>query len=423
MIVKDLIGRQILDSRGNPTVECDLVLDCDSCGRGVSPSGASTGKLEALELRDGDKNKYHGMSVTKAIANINNIIKKKLIGMSFDTQSKFDNLLLEIDGTENKTNLGANSILSVSLAFANATAKSRNLNLYEVFGKKHALPVPMMNILNGGAHANNSLDFQEFMIVPLKYSSFSESLRAGAEIFHTLKKILSDKSFSTAVGDEGGYAPDIKTNEDAFDLILKAIEMSGYRPGEEVYIALDVASSEFYSNGMYRLSNKLTYDHNAFCEYLSEICAKYPIISIEDGMSEDDWDGWKELTKRLGDKIQLVGDDVFVTNPKILKKGIKDKVGNSILIKLNQIGTVSETLETINIAREANYNYIISHRSGETEDTSIADLSVGTFSNQIKTGSLSRSDRTSKYNRLIRIEEIVGEKMFNKGNVFSRWVK
>jgi len=418
-------ARQILDSRGNPTIEVDLRLDCGSEGRGIAPSGASTGKLEALELRDGDKNKFLGKSVYVAIDNVNNEIKNKIINNQYGEQEILDNFLIDLDGTENKERLGANAILAVSLAFSHAMASSRNLELYEIFSNSvdYSLPVPLMNILNGGAHADNSLDFQEFMILPLGFDSFKDSLRAGVEIFHNLKEILSKFSYTTAVGDEGGFAPNIKSNEEALDIIIDAINASGYNPGKEVFLGLDVASSEFYNNNQYLLTNGKTYDSKSFCRYLEIMCKNYPILSIEDGMAEDDWQGWTLLTETLGSKVQLVGDDVFVTNPSILKKGIENKIANSILIKFNQIGTISETIETINIAKENNYNFIISHRSGETEDTTISDLSVGMSSGQIKTGSLSRSDRTAKYNRLLRIEEKLGSSLFNSNYVFDKWLK
>ena len=424
-IIKKVQARQILDSRGNPTIEVDLRLDCGSEGRGIAPSGASTGKLEALELRDGDKNKFLGKSVYVAIDNVNNEIKNKIINNQYGEQEILDNFLIDLDGTENKGRLGANAILAVSLAFSHAMASSRNLELYEIFSNSvdYSLPVPLMNILNGGAHADNSLDFQEFMILPLGFDSFKDSLRAGVEIFHNLKEILSKLSYTTAVGDEGGFAPNIKSNEEALDIIIDAINASGYKPGKEVFLGLDVASSEFYNNDQYLLTNGKTYDSKSFCRYLEIMCKNYPILSIEDGMAEDDWQGWTLLTETLGSKVQLVGDDVFVTNPYILKKGIENKIANSILIKFNQIGTISETIETINIAKENNYNFIISHRSGETEDTTISDLSVGMSSGQIKTGSLSRSDRTAKYNRLLRIEEKLGSSLFNSNYVFDKWLK
>ena len=424
-IIKKVQARQILDSRGNPTIEVDLRLDCGAEGRGIAPSGASTGKLEALELRDGDKSKFLGKSVYAAIDNVNNEIKNKIINNQYDEQETLDNFLINLDGTENKERLGANAILAVSLAFSHAMASSRNLELYEIFSNSvdYSLPVPLMNILNGGAHADNSLDFQEFMILPLGFDSFKDSLRAGVEIFHNLKEILSKFSYTTAVGDEGGFAPNIKSNEEALDIIIDAINASGYKPGKEVFLGLDVASSEFYNNNQYLLTNGKSYDRKSFCQYLEIMCKNYPILSIEDGMAEDDWQGWSLLTEALGSQVQLVGDDIFVTNPSILKKGIENKIANSILIKFNQIGTISETIETINIAKENNYNFIISHRSGETEDTTISDLSVGMSSGQIKTGSLSRSDRTAKYNRLLRIEEKIGSSLFNSNHVFDKWLK
>tara|TARA_B100000941_G_scaffold160775_1_gene114355 strand:- start:5266 stop:6537 length:1272 start_codon:yes stop_codon:yes gene_type:complete len=420
--VKTIHARQILDSRGNPTVECELTLSTGQMGRGISPSGASTGKLEAIELRDNDSNKFNGKSVYKAVRNINTLVRKEVIGKNFNTQEEFDDLLIELDGTNNKKNIGANAILAASLAFCKAKTKFDGIELFESFGDSFSLPVPLMNILNGGAHANNKLDFQEFMIIPVKFPSFSASLQAGCEVFHTLKNQLSRKSLSTAVGDEGGFAPNISSNQLALDIITESIEIAGYIPGEDIYLGLDVASSEFFSNKKYTL-NEGIYNSNDFCEYLSELCENYPIISIEDGMAEDDWVGWKQITDTIGRKIQLVGDDVFVTNPEILKKGIDAGIANSILIKLNQIGTVTETINTIDIAKQSDYSFIISHRSGETEDTTIADLSVGTGSNQIKTGSLSRSDRVAKYNRLLRIEENLGENMYNTGDIFKRWQK
>ena len=421
--IVDVNARQILDSRGNPTVEVDMVFSNDIIGRGISPSGASTGILEALELRDGDKAIYMGKSVYDAVNNINSTIKSSIINQSFE-QHTLDELLINLDGTENKKNLGANAILAVSLAFAHAKAKALNIPLYKTFSEETdlSLPVPMMNIINGGAHANNDLDFQEFMILPVGFDSFSDSLRAGVEIFHTLKNNLNKKSLATSVGDEGGFAPNISSNNEALEVILESIEKAGYKPGEEVYLGLDVASSEFYKDDSYMMSDGSSYDSKGFCTYLESLCNDYPIISIEDGMSENDWDGWKILTDKLDKKIQLVGDDVFVTNKKIFKTGIDKKVANAILIKFNQIGTITETLDTINLAKKHNYNYIISHRSGETEDVTIADMSVGTSSGQIKTGSLSRSDRVAKYNQLLRIEEQIGKSFFNKNNVFKKWL-
>ena len=421
--IVDVNARQILDSRGNPTVEVDMVFSNDIIGRGISPSGASTGILEALELRDGDKDIYMGKSVYDAVNNINTTIKNSIINQSFE-QYTLDELLINLDGTENKKNLGANAILAVSLAFAHAKAKALNIPLYKTFDEEAglSLPVPMMNIINGGAHANNDLDFQEFMILPIGFDSFSDSLRAGVEIFHTLKNTLNKKSLATSVGDEGGFAPNISSNSEALEVILDSIEKAGYKSGEEVYLGLDVASSEFYQDSSYIMSDGNSYDSKGFCTYLESLCDDYPIISIEDGMSESDWEGWEILTNKLDKKIQLVGDDVFVTNQKIFKTGIDKKVANAILIKFNQIGTITETLDTINLAKKNNYNYIISHRSGETEDVTIADMSVGTSSGQIKTGSLSRSDRVAKYNQLLRIEEQIGKSFFNKNNVFKKWL-
>ncbi len=424
-IIKNLKGRQILDSRGNPTIEVDMELDCGSIGRGIVPSGASTGALEALELRDGDKTRYRGKSVNNAVDSINNEISLKVTNNVNFTQESLDELLIDLDGTDNKKRLGANAILGISLAFSHANAKSLKEPLYKTYSLdgNFSLPIPMMNIINGGAHANNSLDFQEFMILPIGFESFSESLRAGVEIFHGLKSKLNKLSLSTAVGDEGGFAPNINSNSEALEIILDSISHAGYKAGEEVYLGLDVASSEFYENGKYMLSNGNSYTNVEFCNYLEELKDNYPIISVEDGMSEDDWEGWSLLTKALAHKLQLVGDDVFVTNPKIFEKGIQADIANAILIKFNQIGTITETLNTISMAKKNNYNYIISHRSGETEDVTIADLAVGTASGQIKTGSLSRSDRTSKYNQLLRIEEEIGSACFNKDNVFGKWLK
>ena len=419
----NLKARQILDSRGNPTVEAEITMEGGAIGRGISPSGASTGILEALELRDGNE-EYMGKSVYNAVDNINIGIKKSVINQIFEQQT-LDNLLIDLDGTDNKQNLGANALLAVSLAFAHARANVLNIPLYKTFSDNgdFSLPVPMMNIINGGAHANNTLDFQEFMILPIGFDSFSASLRAGVEIFHSLKNNLNKRSLATSVGDEGGFAPNIATNSEALDIIMESIHQSGYRSGQEVFLGLDVASSEFYKDGKYIMSDGLTYDNQGFCSYLESLCDNYPIISIEDGMSEDDWEGWAILTNKLGNKIQLVGDDIFVTNKKIFKEGISKEVANAILIKFNQIGTVTETLDTIKLAKDNNYNYIISHRSGETEDVTIADMSVGTSSGQIKTGSLSRSDRVAKYNQLLRIEEQIGKSSFNKRDVFSRWFK
>ncbi|MFL2551990.1 MAG: phosphopyruvate hydratase [Gammaproteobacteria bacterium] len=414
--IKKILGRQIIDSRGNPTCEADIVLDDGTLGRGAVPSGASTGKLEALELRDNDPSTYLGKSVNNAIDNINNVISSKI---NFDTeydQSSFDNFLIDFDGTHNKERLGANAILALSIAFANAKANKLNIPLYQSLTEEssYTLPIPMMNIINGGAHANNKLDFQEFMILPIGFDKITESIRAGAEIFHTLKDALNKLNMPTSVGDEGGFAPNLNSNSEAIDIILDSISKAGYHPGKDVYLALDVASSEFYDNDSYSLDSenlKLTSDE--FINYLVKLRNDYPIISIEDGLAEDDWLGWEKLTKELGSNTQLVGDDLFVTNPKIFNKGIQKNIANSILIKLNQIGTITETLEAIKLAKDNNYNYIISHRSGETEDVTIADLAVATSSGLIKTGSMSRSDRVAKYNQLIRIEENIVEHVVN----------
>ena len=414
--IKKIFGRQIIDSRGNPTCEADIIFDDGSIGRGAVPSGASTGKLEALELRDDDMSNYLGKSVHKAIGNINIEISNKIdLNTSFDQES-FDSFLLELDGTENKERLGANAILALSIAFAKAQANQRNIPLYQSLtdNSSYMLPIPMMNIINGGAHANNKLDFQEFMVLPLGFDKVSESIRAGAEIFHTLKSLLNKKNMATSVGDEGGFAPFINSNSEAIDIIIESISKAGYKAGENVYLGLDVASSEFYKNNIYSLeAENLNLSSDEFISYLVSLRKNYPIISIEDGLSEDDWEGWLKLTDKLGHNTQLVGDDLFVTNPKIFQKGIDKNIANSILIKLNQIGTLTETLAAINLAKENNYNYIISHRSGETEDVTIADLSVATSSGLIKTGSMSRSDRVAKYNQLIRIEEQLSSQIVN----------
>ncbi|THK42001.1 phosphopyruvate hydratase [Methylophaga sp. SB9B] len=408
----DIRGREILDSRGNPTVEADVILESGAMGRAAVPSGASTGAREAIELRDGDKSRYLGKGVTKAVEAINNELRSAVIGMDCFEQNALDDKLIACDGTENKQRLGANAILAVSMATAVAAAAEKGVSLFRHLGgdKAVTLPVPMMNIINGGSHADNSVDFQEFMIVPVGVKSFKDALRAGTEIFHHLKMVLLAQGLNTAVGDEGGFAPDLSSNEAAMELIMQAISNAGYEPGRDVMIALDVASSEFYKDGMYRLeSEKRSLTAAEFTDLLESWCNKYPIISIEDGMDENDWDGWKLLTDRLGDRIQLVGDDLFVTNSAILKQGIEAKVANAILIKLNQIGTLSETLNAMNMAAEAGYKSIASHRSGETEDTFIADLAVATQCGQIKTGSLSRSDRVAKYNQLLRIEAELGD--------------
>ena len=406
--IRKIIGRQIIDSRGNPTCEADVILENGIVGRGAVPSGASTGKLEALELRDNIADNYDGKSVLNAISNINLEISSKIDPNSEFTQESFDHFLIDLDGTSNKERLGANAILAASIAFAKATALSRNIPLYQSLTDEssYMLPIPMMNIINGGCHANNRLDFQEFMILPIGFDLISSSIKAGAEIFHSLRKSLDKLNMSTAVGDEGGFAPDLDGNREALELILESISKAGYKPGEDIFLALDVASSEFYHNGHYELaSENLSLTSSEFIKYLTNLRADYPIISIEDGIAEDDWDGWFDLTKELGMNTQLVGDDLFVTNPDIFKKGIEKKIANSILIKLNQIGTITETLEAIKLAKENDYNFIISHRSGETEDVTIADLAVATSSGLIKTGSMSRSDRVAKYNQLIRIEE------------------
>ena len=414
--IKKIFGRQIIDSRGNPTCEADIVLDDGTIGRGAVPSGASTGKLEALELRDKDPSTYLGKSVNNAINNINNVISSKI---SLDTeydQSSFDNFLIEFDGTNNKERLGANAILALSIAFANAKANKLNIPLYQSLTEEssYMLPIPMMNIINGGAHANNKLDFQEFMILPVGFEKITDSIRAGAEIFHTLKDALNKLNMPTSVGDEGGFAPNLNSNSEAIDIILDSISKAGYNPGKDVYLALDVASSEFYDNNVYSLvSENLKLTSDEFINYLVKLRNDYPIISIEDGLAEDDWLGWEKLTQELGSNTQLVGDDLFVTNPKIFNKGIEKNIANSILIKLNQIGTITETLEAIKMAKDNNYNYIISHRSGETEDVTIADLAVATSSGLIKTGSMSRSDRVAKYNQLIRIEENIVKHVVN----------
>lgn len=412
MEIIDITAREILDSRGNPTVEAEVEVEGGSKGSACVPSGASTGSREALELRDKDENRYLGKGVLKAVENVNTRIREMLIGRDAENQHEVDQLMLDMDGTENKGSLGANAILAVSLATAAAAAKGRDLQLYEYLAEvdgspgRYSMPVPMMNILNGGEHADNNVDIQEFMVQPVGSANFAEALRCGAEIFHTLKGVLSSQGLSTAVGDEGGFAPNLPSNEAALEAIMTSIEKAGYRPGEDVTLALDCAASEFFEDGKYVLAGEgKSFDSEGFSDYLADLVAKYPIISIEDGLDESDWDGWKYLTSKLGDKIQLVGDDLFVTNPAILKQGIDQKVANSILIKVNQIGTLSETLEAMQLAKEAGYTTVMSHRSGETEDTTIADLAVATAAGQIKTGSLCRSDRVAKYNRLLRIED------------------
>ena len=402
-------AREIIDSRGNPTVEVDVLLESGAYGRAAVPSGASTGQREALELRDKDK-RYVGKGVKKAVKNVNEKIAPKIDGLEASDQVAIDNLMIELDGTKNKGKLGANAILGVSLAAAKAAAMESGLPLYRYIGgvKACELPVPMMNILNGGAHADNNLDIQEFMIMPAGLSSFSEALRAGAEIFHSLKSILKSKGLSISVGDEGGFAPDLKSNEEAVVLVMEAIRKAGYKPGKNVFIALDVASSELYSKGKYTFDGKKV-SSDFMINFYAKLIKKYPVISIEDGLSENDWAGWEAMTKKIGDKVQLVGDDIFVTNPEIFSKGIEKGIANSILIKLNQIGSLTETLDAIEMAKRAGYTAVVSHRSGETEDTTIADLAVAMNTGQIKTGSLSRTDRVVKYNRLLRIEEELGK--------------
>jgi len=403
MKIKDIYAREILDSRGNPTVEVEITLENGITEVASVPSGASTGVSEALELRDNDKNRYHGKGVLKAVYNVNEIIRPKLIGVNVQEQKEIDEMMISLDGTLNKSKLGANAMLAVSLCCLKASSKCANKELYEYLGKGTHMPKMMMNILNGGAHADNGLDFQEFMIIPM-HDDLKENIRIGSEIFHSLKKILKTERLATGVGDEGGFAPNITSTEDALNLIIDAIKLANYVPGEDVYLALDVAASEFYNNNSYILEGK-NITKEQLVLYYEQLVEKYPIVSIEDGMAEDDYDGWRLLTERLGDKIQLVGDDLFVTNKKLLKKGIDEKLANSILIKLNQIGTVTETIETLILAKKNKYNAIISHRSGETEDTYIADFAVGLNLGQIKTGSLSRGERVAKYNRLLRIYE------------------
>ncbi len=417
--IKKVIGREILDSRGNPTVEVDVILDNSILGRAAVPSGASTGEKEALELRDGDKKRYLGKGVLKAVNNVNTVIASKIKGLSPDFQ-KIDALMIKLDGTENKANLGANAILGVSMAVAKAAAFTKKQPLYKFLGgeKAHILPIPLMNILNGGLHADNNLDIQEFMIMPIGAPRFSEALRTATEVFHNLKSLLKSKKLSTSVGDEGGFAPNLTSNHEAVDLILQAIEKAGYKPGKDVSLALDCASSSFCKDDKYQFENSLKTSDDLIKIYESWL-AKYPLLSIEDGLSEFDWSGWKAMTQAIGSKVQLVGDDIFVTNPKIFKKGIAEKIGNAILIKVNQIGSLSETLEAINIAKKNKYKAIVSHRSGETEDTTIAHLAVATGCGQIKTGSLSRTDRICKYNELLRIEEELGSKAVYAGTLWK----
>jgi enolase len=413
--IVEIKAREVLDSRGNPTVEADVVLENGILGTACAPSGASTGSREALELRDGDKSRYLGKGVLKAVGAINTTIKAALVGMDVTDQRALDNKMLELDGTENKSNLGANAILAVSLAAAKAAAQAKNVPLYQHIAEingtpgRYSMPVPMMNILNGGEHADNNVDIQEFMVQPVAAKNFAEALRCGAEIFHALKAVLKARGLNTAVGDEGGFAPNLASNEEALVVIKEAVANAGYELGKDVTLALDCASSEFYKDGKYDLSGEgKVFDSEGFGDYLKALSESYPIVSIEDGMDESDWEGWASLTKKIGDKVQLVGDDLFVTNTKILSRGIEQSIGNSILIKFNQIGSLSETLDAIKMAQDAGFTAVISHRSGETEDTTIADLAVGTAAGQIKTGSLCRSDRVAKYNRLLRIEEELG---------------
>jgi enolase len=410
--IVDIVGREILDSRGNPTVECDVLLESGTMGRAAVPSGASTGSREAIELRDGDKARYLGKGVLKAVEHVNTEISEAVLGLDASEQAFLDRTLIDLDGTENKSRLGANATLAVSMAVARAAAEESGLPLYRYFGGSGAMqmPVPMMNVVNGGAHANNNLDLQELMIIPVGAPSFREAVRYGAEVFHALKKILHDKGISTAVGDEGGFAPSVASHEAAIQMILEAIDKAGYTAGTQIAIGLDCAASEFYRGGKYALEGEgLTLTAPEWTDILATWCDKYPIISIEDGMAEGDWDGWKHLYERLGSKVQLVGDDLFVTNTKILREGIEKRVANSILIKINQIGTLTETFAAIEMAKRAGWTAVISHRSGETEDSTIADIAVGSNAGQIKTGSMSRSDRVAKYNQLLRIEEDLGD--------------
>ena len=422
--IVDVRAREILDSRGNPTVECDVITADGAYGRAAVPSGASTGSREALELRDGDKGRYLGKGVLKAVANISGELKQTVLGMEVSDQGGIDRRMIELDGTDNKGRLGANALLGVSMAVAHAAAQERTLPLYRYLGQGHyRLPVPMMNIVNGGQHADNSVDFQEFMILPVGAASLREAVRYGAEVFHALKAVLHQRGLSTAVGDEGGFAPDFSSNEAAVEAIIAAIDKAGFKLGSDIYLGLDVASSEFYKDGVYDLEGEgRKLDSDGMIDLLADWCAKYPILSIEDGLAEGDWAGWKRLTERLGDKVQLVGDDLFVTNTRILKEGIDKGVGNSILIKVNQIGTLTETLEAIAMAHAAGYTAVVSHRSGETEDTTIADLAVASSAGQIKTGSLSRSDRVAKYNQLMRIEDQLGAEAVYAGRGAFRWL-
>lgn len=416
--IVDVIGREVIDSRGNPTVECDVLLESGAMGRAAVPSGASTGTREAVELRDGDKSRYLGKGVLRAVEHINTEISEAILGLDAQEQVFLDQNLIDLDGTENKSRLGANATLAVSMAVARAAAEETGLPLYRYFGGMGgmSLPVPMMNVINGGAHANNNLDLQEFMILPVGAPSFREAIRYGAEVFHALKKIIHDKGMSTAVGDEGGFAPSVANHEAAIQMIIQAIETAGFEPGTQVALGLDCAASEFYKGGKYKLAGEgMELSSQEFAHLLESWCNKYPIISIEDGMAEDDWDGWAYLSKTMGRKVQLVGDDLFVTNTKILAEGIQKNIANSILIKINQIGTLTETFAAIEMAKRARYTAVISHRSGETEDSTIADIAVGTNAMQIKTGSMSRSDRVAKYNQLLRIEEDLGDIAYYPG--------
>jgi len=425
--IKNIHAREILDSRGNPTVECDVELDDGSFGRAAVPSGASTGVHEALELRDGDTNRYLGKGVKKAVQNINSMIKNEVVGKIYSNYQAFDKTVLDLDGTENKSNIGANATLAASLAFAKSLAEYTSTTLYQHIAEddNFLLPVPMMNIINGGSHADNDVDIQEFMIAPVGASSFSESLRFGCEIFHSLKSILKSKSLNTNVGDEGGFAPNVNSSAEVIEIILSAVEKAGLKINDDILLSLDVASTEFYQNNKYELKGEgQTLSSEEMASYIENLANNFPIYSIEDGMSEDDWDGWIDLTNRIGNKVQLVGDDLFVTNIKRLKTGIEKNAGNAILVKLNQIGTLSETIDAINLGKRNNFNSIISHRSGETEDTTIADLSVAVSAGQIKTGSLSRTDRTAKYNQLLRIEEMLGSSAKYAGKtILKHWHK
>ena len=423
-LILDIHGREILDSRGNPTLEVEVILDDGSFGRAAVPSGASTGEHEAHELRDEDRERYLGKGTLKAVENVNTIIADELEGFEASEQKQIDKLLIELDGTENKTKLGANAMLGTSLAVAKAAAESHIMPLYKYLGgvRAYLLPTPMMNILNGGKHADNNVDIQEFMILPVGAPTFTEAIRMGTEVFHHLKKVLKDKGYTTSVGDEGGFAPSLKSNEEAFDVILEAIEKAGYKPEEDILLGVDVASSEMFEDGKYKMfkSTGETKSADEMIKWYSDLVSKYPIISIEDGLDENDWEGWANMNKELGSKIQIVGDDLFVTNPEFLQRGINEKVANSILIKVNQIGTLTETLETIRLAQENNFTNVISHRSGETEDVTIADIAVATNAGQIKTGAPSRTDRIAKYNQLLRIEEMLDDDAVYAGrNAFS----